>query len=82
MNAAAGTMIAVLAALAAACSFGVAAVLQHRQAGEAAGAGGPRFRLLADLARQPAWLAGVTLAGAAYGLQALALGTTWQRLMR
>ncbi len=73
MNAAAGTMIAVLAALAAACSFGVAAVLQHRQASEAAGAGRLRFRLLADLARRPAWLAGVTLAGAAYGLQALAL---------
>lgn len=66
-------MIAVLAALAAAGSFGVAAVLQHRQARETAGGEALRFRLLADLARRPLWLAGIALAAAAYGLQALAL---------
>ena len=69
----AGTVVAVLAALAAAGSFGVAAVLQHRQACEAAAGQTLRLRLLADLARRPAWLAGIVLAAAAYGLQALAL---------
>ena len=73
MNAAARTTIAVLAALAAACSFGVAAVLQHQQARETARAKTLRFRLLADLARRPVWLAGIVLAAAAYGLQGLAL---------
>ncbi len=73
MTTATGTMIAVTGALAAACSFGVAAVLQHQQASAAAGAGRLRIRLLADLARRPAWLAGIVLAAAAYGLQALAL---------
>ncbi len=66
-------MIAVLAALAAAGSFGVAAVLQHRQAREAAGGEALRLHLLTDLARRPLWLAGIALATAAYGLQALAL---------
>ena len=69
----AGTVIAVVTALAAAGSFGVAGVLQHHQAREAAGGKALRFRLLADLARRPMWLAGIVLAAAAYGLQALAL---------
>ena len=63
--------IAVLAALAAAASFGVAAALQHRQARLTPQAGG--VRLLARLAARPLWLAGIALAAAAYGLQALAL---------
>jgi drug/metabolite transporter (DMT)-like permease len=66
-------MIAVLAALAAAGSFGVAAVLQHRQASETAEGQTLRLRLLSDLARRPAWLAGIALAATAYGLQGLAL---------
>ena len=72
MNTAAGTVIAALAALAAACSFGVAAVLQYQQARVS---GGERLwlRLLADLARRPMWVAGIVLAAAAYGLQGLAL---------
>jgi drug/metabolite transporter (DMT)-like permease len=65
------TAIAVLAALAAAASFGVAAALQHRQARLTPDAGG--VRLLARLAAHPLWLAGIALAGIAYGLQALAL---------
>jgi drug/metabolite transporter (DMT)-like permease len=69
----AGILIAVLAALAAAGSFGVAAVLQHRQARSAAPSEALRLRLLADLARRPLWLAGIALAAGAYGLQALAL---------
>jgi drug/metabolite transporter (DMT)-like permease len=65
------TAIAVLAALAAAASFGVAAALQHRQARLTPDAGG--VRLLARLAARPLWLAGIALAALAYGLQALAL---------
>ncbi|HUK68704.1 MAG TPA: DMT family transporter [Streptosporangiaceae bacterium] len=68
-----GIVVAVLAALAAAGSFGVAAAVQHRQAQLAPRAGALPFRLLAHLARRPLWLAGIALAGAAYGLQALAL---------
>ena len=63
--------VAVLTALAAAASFGVAAALQHRQARLTPDAGG--VRLLARLAAQPLWLAGIALAALAYGLQALAL---------
>src|SRR5215467_8482807 len=69
----AGTAIAVLAALGAAGSFGVAAALQHRQAELAPRAGDLSFRLLARLAGRPLWLAGIVLAAVAYGLQALAL---------
>ncbi len=69
----AGITIAVLAALAAAGSFGVAAALQHRQAQLAPRAGALPFRLLTRLARRPLWLAGIALAAAAYDLQALAL---------
>jgi len=69
----AGTAIAVLAALGAAGSFGVAAALQHRQAQLAPKSAGLSFRLLARLAGRPLWLAGIVLAALAYGLQALAL---------
>jgi drug/metabolite transporter (DMT)-like permease len=67
------TAVAVLAALGAAGSFGVAAALQHRQAQLAPRAAGLSFRLLAWLAGRRLWLAGIALAAAAYGLQALAL---------
>lgn len=73
MTTAAEIVIAVLAASAAACSFGAAAALQHQQAQQAATARLPPFRLLIHLVRRPRWLAGITLAGAAYGLQAIAL---------
>jgi drug/metabolite transporter (DMT)-like permease len=69
----AGTALAVLAALGAAGSFGVAAALQHRQAQLVPRAGEVSFRLLARLAGRPLWLAGSALAALAYGLQALAL---------
>jgi len=68
-----GTAIAVLAALGAAGSFGVAAALQHRQAQLAPKSGDLSVRLLARLASRPLWLAGILLAAIAYGLQALAL---------
>lgn len=73
MNGAADTIIAALAGLAAACSFGVGVVLQHQQAQLAPAGGRAPFRLLAHLARRRLWLAGITLNAAAYGLQALAL---------
>jgi hypothetical protein len=69
----AGTAVAVLAALGAAGSFGVAAALQHRQARLAPRSGDLSFLLLARLAGRPLWLAGIALAAVAYGLQALAL---------
>jgi drug/metabolite transporter (DMT)-like permease len=73
-NSVAGAAIAASAALAAAGSFGVSAVLQHRQAHATAGGSGTRgLRLLAYLARRPVWLAGIVLAAVAYGLQGLAL---------
>jgi len=69
----ADTAIAVLAALGAAGSFGVAAALQHRQAQLAPRSGDLSIRLLARLAGRPLWLAGIVLGAVAYGLQALAL---------
>lgn len=71
VSAASGLAIPAFAALAAACAFGVAAALQHQQAGLARRSRG--LRLLADVARRPLWLAGFALAVGAYGLQALAL---------
>jgi drug/metabolite transporter (DMT)-like permease len=73
MSGAGQITIAVLAALGAACSFGVGVVLQHNQAQLAPPAGRAPWRLLAYLARQRVWLAGMALAVAAYGLQGLAL---------
>jgi drug/metabolite transporter (DMT)-like permease len=73
MSGAAETAVAVLAGLAAACAFGVSAALQHRQVQLAPLTGRAPFRLLAHLARRRLWLAGIALAAAAYGLQALAL---------
>ena len=68
-----GTVIAVSAAVAAAATFGVSAVLQHRQARATAGDQTRWYRLLDHLARRPWWLAGILLAVAAYALAALAL---------
>ena len=73
MGSAGGLAVPAFAALAAACAFGVAAALQHRQAGLAAPRRGLSVRLLADVARRPLWLAGLATATAAYGLQAVAL---------
>ena len=83
MNGASEMVIAVPAALAAAATFGLAAAVQHRQAQQlpttqaSAGRSASRragvFGLLARLARQPLWLAGIGLSVLAYGLQAAAL---------
>lgn len=71
MSEAAAITIAVLAALGAACSFGVGVALQHRQVQQERGRS--PLRLLSQLARRRLWLAGIGLAVAAYGLQAVAL---------
>ena len=63
--------IAILAALGASCSFGVGVALQHRQAQLESGQA--PLKLFGRLARRRRWLAGIGLAIAAYGLQALAL---------
>jgi drug/metabolite transporter (DMT)-like permease len=68
-----GLLIPAFAALAAAGAFGVAAALQHRQAGQIDRNRKLSPRLLSDVARRPLWLAGMALAVVAYGLQALAL---------
>jgi drug/metabolite transporter (DMT)-like permease len=73
MSTASGLMVSAFAALAAACAFGVAAALQHQQAGLAPRGRTLSPRLLLDVARRPLWLAGLALATAGYGLQALAL---------
>ena len=83
MNGASEMVIAVPAALAAAATFGLAAAVQHRQAqqlpttqasaGRSAGRRAGAFGLLARLACQPLWLAGIGLSVLAYGLQAAAL---------
>ncbi|HMH91249.1 MAG TPA: DMT family transporter [Streptosporangiaceae bacterium] len=73
MGGAGGLAVPAFAALAAACAFGVAAALQHQQAGLAPERRGPSLRLLADVVRRPLWLAGLAMATAGYGLQALAL---------
>ncbi len=66
-------MIAVLAALAAAASFGAGSALQHQQAHQGSMARVPPHRALGQLVRRPRWLAGIALAVAAYGWQATAL---------
>ena len=66
-------MVSAFAALAAAFAFGVAAALQHQQAGLAPRGRTLSPRLLVDVARRPLWLAGLALAAAAYCLQGLAL---------
>jgi drug/metabolite transporter (DMT)-like permease len=64
-------LTAVLLALAGACAFAVATVVQHRAATDAAAA--ERGRWLVRLARRPAWLAAQAAAGLGLVLHAAAL---------
>lgn len=66
-------LIAVLAALASGACFASAGLLQQRAAHTKTGDEGLSARLLADLARQPMWLGGISLAVLSYGFQAVAL---------
>ncbi len=66
------TVVAVTAALAAACCFALAAVIQHGAA-RRTGDKMLSLRLLLTLARNPRWLAGTALAGLSFAIQGLAL---------
>ncbi len=63
----------ILAALGAACSFGIAAVLQQLAARTVTRRDSMRIGLLLQLLRKPIWLFGVAAMFVGYGLQALAL---------
>lgn len=67
------TAVAVTAALVAALTFGVAAVLQQAAASSVPQAQSLRPKLIASLLRRPLWLAGVTMAAVSYIIQGLAL---------
>jgi drug/metabolite transporter (DMT)-like permease len=66
-------LAAVLAALAAAFSYGVSAVLEQRSVHQVAERGVFAPRLLVDLARRPLWLASIVATVIGAGLQAIAL---------
>src|SRR5207249_3501374 len=65
--------VAVLAGLATRWAFGTGVALQYRQVQLAPAAGRGPMRLLAHVARQRRWLAGMALPVAAHGLPGLAL---------
>ncbi len=67
------TLIAVVAALGAACAFGVSSVLMFRAASRAPREDILQLRLITRLSRNPMWTAGVALQAASYGVQAVAL---------
>ena len=67
-------IVAVLAALAAGCSFAVGSVLQQSAAREAPIAESLSWWLLVDLAHRRRWLLGIGADVVSFGLQALALG--------
>jgi drug/metabolite transporter (DMT)-like permease len=67
-------VIAVIAALAAGCTFAVGAVLQQSAAREAPADEALSLRLLWDLAHRPRWLLGIGSDVGSFALQALALG--------
>jgi drug/metabolite transporter (DMT)-like permease len=66
-------IIAVIAALAAGCTFAVGAVLQQSAAREASLENSLSIRLLWDLAHRPRWLLGLASDAGSFALQALAL---------
>lgn len=66
-------IIAVIAALAAGCTFAVGAVLQQSAAREASLEHSLSIRLLWELAHRPKWLLGIASDAGSFALQALAL---------
>lgn len=68
------SVTAITAALAAACSFATAAILQQEAARTIEASESLRLRLLADLLRRPRWVAGVSMLVIGFVLQAVALG--------
>ena len=67
-------IVAVIAALAAGCTFAVGSVLQQSAAREAPADESLSFRLLVDLAHRRTWLLGIGSDVGSFALQALALG--------
>ena len=65
--------MAVVAALGAACAFGVSSVLMFRAASAAPQQDILQLRLITRLSRNLGWTAGVALQAASYGIQAVAL---------
>jgi drug/metabolite transporter (DMT)-like permease len=66
-------IVAVIAAVAAGCTFAVGSVLQQRVARRTPASDALSWRLLVDLARHRAWLVGIGSDVVSFGLQALAL---------
>jgi drug/metabolite transporter (DMT)-like permease len=66
-------IVAVIAALAAGCTFAIGSVLQQDAARQAPKEMSLSWRLLVDLAHRPKWLAGIAMDVGSFGLQALAL---------
>jgi drug/metabolite transporter (DMT)-like permease len=66
-------VIAVMAGIAAGMSFAVAGLAQQHSAQSKAARASPSVGLLAELARDRIWLAGIGMAVVAYGFQSLAL---------
>lgn len=67
-------VIAVIAALAAGCTFAVGSVLQQDAARQAPKEMSLSWRLLVDLAHRPRWLLGIGMDVGSFALQATALG--------
>ena len=67
-------VIAVIAALAAGCSFAIGSVLQASAAAEAPADTALSWRLIADLIHRPKWVLGIASDVGSFALQAVALG--------
>ncbi len=67
------SVAAIAAALSAACSFAVAAILQQEAAQAADPGAALHLRLLLELLRRPRWVAGVAVLVAGFSLQGVAL---------
>lgn len=67
------TLVAVVAALSAAFTFGLSSVLMFRAASAAPDSDVLRLRLVARLSRSPLWITGAVLQALSFGMQAVAL---------
>ena len=68
-------VVAVLAALAAGCTFALGAVLQQDAARQAPPNVALSWRLIVDLAHRRRWVLGIAMDVGSFALQALALGS-------
>src|ERR1700733_4902934 len=70
-----GVIVMIVSALLAAALYGTGAAVEQRQAARAPESAAGRPRLLAQLARQPLWLLGLTVQVAGFAAHAVALRT-------